>query len=98
MAYVRLLKDSEDRDCEIRAYYESGWTLCLQYGCWHLDDGETYEGFRFIWRRPDRSLQPARGQARIPSLKVARELMRRAADRGWGDRDDGEPFRFVTGD
>jgi len=32
-------------------------------------------------------LQPARGQARIRSIKVALELMQRAIDEGWGDYD-----------
>ena len=43
-------------------------------------------GYRFIWRRPDGSLQPARGQARLPSLADAELLMRLARDLGWGDR------------
>jgi hypothetical protein len=42
------------------------------------------EGYRFIWRRPDSSLQAARGQARIPSIEVARGLMQRAEEEGWG--------------
>ena len=39
-----------------------------------------------IWRRPDGSLQPARGQARIPSLADAELLIRLARELGWGDR------------
>jgi hypothetical protein len=42
-------------------------------------------GYRFIWRRPDGSLQPARGQARILSLKAAEKLMEMARNEGWGD-------------
>jgi hypothetical protein len=42
------------------------------------------EGYRYIWRRPDGSLQAARGQARIPSIKVARQLMKEAEEAGWG--------------
>lgn len=40
---------------------------------------------RFIWLRPDGNLQAARGQARIPSLSVARELMKAAEQAGWGN-------------
>lgn len=45
----------------------------------------TVNGYRFIWRRPDGSLQPARGQARIPSIAVIDELIRNARNEGWGD-------------
>lgn len=61
-----------------------GWRLYLQWCTYHLDDG-IQEGYRFIWRRPDVSLQAARGQARIPSLNDARDLMEKAASAGWGD-------------
>lgn len=61
------------------------WSLCYQWCRYIYDDGRMEMGFRFIWRRPvDRSLQAARGQARIPSAKVARELMKKADDAGWG--------------
>jgi hypothetical protein len=51
------------------------------------DDGsEPQTGYRFIWRRPDGSLQPARGQARIPSLADAELLIRMARELGWGNR------------
>ena len=46
----------------------------------------TIRGYRFIWRRSDGSLQPARGQARIPSLFDAELLMKLAREAGWGDR------------
>jgi hypothetical protein len=45
----------------------NGWRLCLQWARYQYDDkSEPETGYRFIWRRPDGSLQPARGQARIP--------------------------------
>ena len=37
------------------------WTLCFQKVTYHYDDGSSQDGFRFIWRRPDGSLQAARG-------------------------------------
>jgi hypothetical protein len=46
--------------------------------------GDSNDGFRFIWRRPDNSLQPARGQARIPDLESALRLIHRAVERNWG--------------
>ena len=45
------------------------WTLYFQKVTYHYDDGSTQDGFRFIWRRPDGSLQAARGQARIETYE-----------------------------
>jgi len=61
------------------------WELCYQWCLWVYDDGGSQNGFRFIWRRPDNSLQPARGQARIPSASLAIELINRAKKEGWGN-------------
>jgi hypothetical protein len=62
------------------------WRLCLQHVRYQYDTGEKPEdGFRFIWRRPDGSLQPARGQARIPSLQDADLLIRLACEADWGN-------------
>lgn len=61
------------------------WVLCLQWCRYLYDDGNMEQGFRFIWRRPDGSLQPARGQARIISLKDAEKLIQMARKQGWGD-------------
>jgi hypothetical protein len=44
-------------------------------------------GYRFIWVDPDGRLLPQRGQARLPSLKMAAELMAKATAEGWGDYD-----------
>ena len=51
------------------------WNLCFQQVTYHYDDGSTQDGFRFIWRRPDSSLQAARGQARIESYEQMLELI-----------------------
>lgn len=61
------------------------WVLCLQWCRYLYDDGNMEHGYRFIWRRPNGSLQPARGQARIVSLKDAEKLMEMARNEGWGD-------------
>lgn len=70
------------------AYDESkvgnDWVLCLQWCRYIYDDGTMQVGFRFIWRREDGKLQAARGQARIPSLEMATDLMNRAKELGWG--------------
>ena len=61
------------------------WSLCFQFCRYIYDNGKMEEGYRFIWRRPDdRSLQAARGQARIPSIELAQELMQKAINAGWG--------------
>ena len=64
---------------------ENGYTLCFQYCAYHYSDGTEQKGYRFIWRRPDGSLQAARGQARIPSLSVLLELTSKALADGWGN-------------
>lgn len=65
-----------------------GWILCFQWCRYDYGDGaEPQRGYRFIWRRPDGSLQAARGQARIPSLDDIRTLTQMAIDDGWGEHD-----------
>lgn len=62
-------------------------TLCLQW-CRYVHEGGGVElGYRFIWRGPDGGLRPARGQARIPSMKTLLGLVHKAAAEGWGDFD-----------
>lgn len=61
-----------------------GWKLCFQWCEYVYEDGGLEKGYRFIWRRPDGSLQAARGQARIPSAGIALELMSKAMNDGWG--------------
>lgn len=63
----------------------SNWVLCLQWCEYIYNDGSSQMGFRFIWRRPDGSLQAARGQARIPDLDIAVALMEKARELGWGN-------------
>src|SRR6267143_866507 len=71
----------------IRSTRKTDGALCLQWGRYQYDDKtEPQAGYRFIWRRPDGSLQPARGQARIPSLSDAELLIKLAREAGWGDR------------
>ena len=69
---------------EVRTGAEGTWQLCFQWVTYTHQDGSPGEhGYRFIWRRPDGTLQPARGQARIPSSADLFELLRRAARDGW---------------
>ncbi len=71
------------------------WQLCFQRCRYMYNDGSVQDGFRFIWRRPDGTLQGARGQARIPSLKDARLLMADAETAGWGHYELDEADRFI---
>jgi hypothetical protein len=77
------------------------WTLWFQW-CRYLYDGGAMEyGYRFIWKRPQSeggSLQAARGQARIPSVKILNELVAKARASGWGeyDADDIAPHPAPT--
>lgn len=60
------------------------WCLCFQYCRYEYGDGTEENGYRFIWRRPDGTLQGARGQARIPSIANILELTAKALKAGWG--------------
>jgi hypothetical protein len=72
----------QGREVSIPGSQESaGWSLCFQWGRYHLDNGGRETGYRFIWRRPDNSLQ-----ARPPVIQTAAmlfELLRRASEAGW---------------
>lgn len=70
-------------DHEVCTTYPNGWKLCFQDCVFHYDNGTTNEGFRFIWRRPNGNLQPARGQARIPSKTDLDNLLNQASREGW---------------
>jgi len=60
------------------------WRLCFQECISHYDDDDsTEDGFRFIWRRPNGNLQPARGQARIPDRTELESLLNLATIAGW---------------
>lgn len=63
------------------------WTLCFQKVTYHYEDGSTQDGFRFIWRRPDGSLQAARGQARIETYEQMMALINQAKEEGFFERD-----------
>ena len=58
--------------------------LYLQYGRWDYSDRNWQAGYRFIWEDAEGRLIPARGQARLPSLAAAEELMAVAKAEGWG--------------
>lgn len=71
-----------------------GWTLCFQYCRYQLKDKEQ-EGYRFIWKTPEGRLQPARGQARIPSIADALKLISEAMRLGWGNKNgDNAGFEY----
>jgi len=80
MANVDILK-------EVQNGAKGNWSLCFQWCKYKYDDGNPSEfGYRFIWRRPDGSLQAAPGQARIPSFADIIELIEKAAKGGWMGR------------
>ena len=67
---------------------EGTWNLALQR-CRYVNDegGSTAYGFRFIWRDQHGDLRSAAGQARLHSLNLVRELLRKAEVAGWGGHD-----------
>ena len=76
---------------EVRSGEIGDWQLCFHWCRYRMDDGTIQYGYRFVWRRrEDGSIQAARGQARIPSIKEAQALMQAAVDAKWGDRDADE--------
>ncbi len=79
MARIRIINEVPEK------YNPEGWTLCFHW-CEYIyenEDKESEFGYRFIWRRPDGSLQAARGQARIPSVSDIEKLMKLADEAGW---------------
>lgn len=68
---------------------DGGWRLCFQWCEYVYEDGTSQNGYRFIWRRPNGNMQPARGQARIPSVAVLEELVATARRQGWSERTAG---------
>ena len=67
-----------------------GWRLCFQWGVYQDPSGDTHDGYRFIWRRPDGSLQAARAQARLRSIADGALLFDLARKAGWGNNVAGE--------
>ena len=71
-------------------WHTSGWRLWFQWCEYRYSEGHVQTGYRFIWRRPDGSLQAGRGQVRLPSLAEAELLIAKAKAAGWGNHSDGE--------
>lgn len=61
---------------------DDDWTLHFQKVVYHHENGSSEDGFRFIWRRPDGTLQAARGQARIPGRQELMDLINQAEKEG----------------
>jgi len=64
---------------------EAGGTVSKALHAFRVLFGESEHGYRFIWCRDDGSLQPARGQARIPSVAKIERLATAAQQAGWGN-------------
>jgi len=74
---------------EVRSGAEGAAQLCLQWCRYCYEDNTFEHGYRFVWRHAGSGhIKPSRGQARIPSLNQAHELIRHAESEGWGNRDD----------
>ena len=76
MAHVEILNETPQNRIH-------DWQLCFQRCTYHYDNGATEDGYRFIWRRPDGSLQAARGQARLPDMESIENLLEQAQKEGW---------------
>jgi hypothetical protein len=72
---------------ETPAKHDGKWQLRLQWCRYLFADGTMQHGYRFIWLRPDGSLQATRGQARIPSFAATQRLFQQAKAEGWGEFD-----------
>jgi hypothetical protein len=51
------------------------WRLCFHRVTYHYEDGSTEDGYLFVWRRSDNTLQGARGRARIPDRAALNRLI-----------------------
>lgn len=76
MANVNIIKEVSNGTL-------GNWRLCFQWCEYIYDDNSREYGYRFIRRRPDNSLQAARGQARIPSFTDMQELIHLASKANW---------------
>jgi hypothetical protein len=72
---------------ETPSKHDGKWQLRLQWCRYLHADGTMQYGYRFIWLRPDGSLQATRGQARIPSFAMTQQLFNQARSEGWGEFD-----------
>lgn len=70
---------------EARIGKNDEWNLCFQLVDYMYGDGNKERGYRFIWRKPNGTLQAARGQARIPSIADINYLIGQAIAEGWGN-------------
>lgn len=82
MARVQVVNEATSGDT-----YTEGRHLCFQWCRYLYDDGAMDYGYRFIWKDSAGRLQPARGQARIPSMRELVALTDRAKSEGWGAYD-----------
>ena len=71
------------KEKEVCIDYPNGWKLCFQKCTYYYSKTCTDIGYRFIWRYPNGKLQPARGQARIPSKNELEVLTSKATQEGW---------------
>ncbi|MDI6762840.1 MAG: hypothetical protein QME83_07395 [Thermodesulfobacteriota bacterium] len=78
MAHVDVLKQVKTN------HPEGEWNLCFQKCIYNYDgNGESEEGYRFIWRDQNGNLRPQRGQARIPDKNTLMSLIKLAEEDGW---------------
>jgi hypothetical protein len=79
MADFRILNEVRHRPAN-----SEGWEICFQFGVYTYgpEPGNSEPGYRFIWRRPDGTLQAARGQARLTPEYIA-ILLGLSAQAGW---------------
>ena len=67
---------------EVNTETSENWNLCFQWVRYHYaDKSDSKMGYRFIWRRPDGSIQ--RGNSRIPSASHIFLLLKLATEDGW---------------
>ena len=73
---------------EVTSSMKGGYILCFQHCVYnYTNDREKQEGYRFIWRKPNRDQLAVKGQTRIPSVAVLLELVSMAMAEGWGHFD-----------
>ena len=65
--------------------------LCFQWCRYFYEDLTSSGGYRFIWRKKRNDkwvLCTPRGQTRIKSIKLIKELIKQAEKEGWGDYEE----------
>ena len=68
---------------EVKVAYRNNAELCFHRVTYRYDSGDSDQGFRFIWRKPDGLFATGHKQAFIPDAATHDQLIGAAKLQGW---------------